>query len=275
MRILKYRLDKLALTAFRNRLEIIKAGLSRRDLIKMGLITSGGYLVAKAGLSSRAAWGKGPNSGKGGGGGGVEALDIDADLPVLPSPPTRSFIEPMPIMPIKQPVSSLSPVPAVAPNVALGEGRTRAHQAFTQFPPQRLYQREMRPSVMSMSPDLPPQTIWGFDGIFPGPTSIAHYGQPLLVRSINNLPLANGGFGKNSVTTHLHNGHTPSESDGFPCDFFEAGRFYNQHYPNVLAGFSSTHPPLGDINEAFTTRWYPDHREGFTSQNVSNGLAGF
>src|SRR5262245_3710782 len=275
MRILKYRPGTLALTAFRNRLEIIKAGLSRRDLIKMGLITSGGYLVAKVGLSSRVAWGKSPNSGKGGAGGGVEAADVDVDLPVLPSPPTRSFIEPMPIMPIKQPVSSLSPAPTEAPNVALGEGRTRAHQAFTQFPPQKLYQREMPPGVMSMSPDLPPQTIWAFDGIFPGPTFIARYGQPILVRSINNLPLANGGFGKNSVTTHLHNGHTPSESDGFPCDFFEAGHFYDQHYPNVLAGFSSTHPPVGDINEALSTLWYHDHRVDFTSQNVYKGLAGF
>src|SRR5262245_66248863 len=109
MRILKYQLNKLALAAFRNRLEIIKAGLSRRDLIRMGLITSGGYLVAKAGLSSRAAWGKGPNSGKGSGDGDA-VPDVDADLPVLPSPPTRSFIEPIPIMPLKAPVTLLAPV---------------------------------------------------------------------------------------------------------------------------------------------------------------------
>ena len=38
--------NKLAEIARRNRQEIIKAGLSRRDLFKMGLLTSAGYLVA-------------------------------------------------------------------------------------------------------------------------------------------------------------------------------------------------------------------------------------
>ena len=55
--------DRLALTARRNRLEIIKAKLSRRDMIRMGLLTAGGTLVIKQGLSSRAfADGGGPSS---------------------------------------------------------------------------------------------------------------------------------------------------------------------------------------------------------------------
>ena len=40
--------------AFKNRQELIKAGLTRRDLVKMGLLTGAGMLVAKNGLSSRA-----------------------------------------------------------------------------------------------------------------------------------------------------------------------------------------------------------------------------
>jgi FtsP/CotA-like multicopper oxidase with cupredoxin domain len=181
----------------------------------------------------------------------------------------------MPVMPVKQPVAALTPAPTVSPNTAAGEGRTRPHQAFTQFPPQKFYQRLLQQGQMSMSPDLPLQTIWGFDGIFPGPTFQAHYGAPILVRNINNLPASNGGFGINSVSTHLHNGHTPSESDGFPCDFYPSGQFYDQHYPNLLAGFASTHAPTGDINESLSTLWYHDHRVDFTSQNVYKGLAGF
>ena len=126
-----------------------------------------------------------------------------------------------------------------------------------------------------MSNQLPPQPIWGFDGISPGPTYVAQYNTPILVRNVNNLPANNGGFGKNSVSTHLHNSHTPSESDGFPCDFFEAAHFYDQYYPNKYAGFNSTHRPNGDINEAMSTLWYHDHRVDFTSQNVYKGLAGF
>src|SRR5439155_1608835 len=147
---------------------------------------------------------------------------------------------------------------------------------------------------VSVSPSLPLQTLWGFSiGTpgqinpktgqpypisVPGPLYVAHYGQPVLVRNFNALPprAQNGGFGLPSVTTHLHNGHTPSESDGNPIDFFEIGQFYDQHYPNALAGFSvQPFAPTGDINEAMSTLWYHDHRVDFTAQNVYKGLAGF
>ena len=46
---------KEMLNAAKNRRELIAAGLtSRRDLMKLGLLTAGGMLVAKSGLSARA-----------------------------------------------------------------------------------------------------------------------------------------------------------------------------------------------------------------------------
>jgi len=261
--------NTLAEIARRNRQEIIKAGLSRRDLFKLGLITSGGYLVAKKGLSARASYAD--------------------DNETCSSPPTRAFIELLPTprdgtMPIQTPVT-LNPTPTAAPNTAAGEGRTIAHQAFTTFPPKKFYGVTQKAGQVSVSPDLPLQTLWGYAVgtpsmnnpiSVPGPLYVARYGEPILVRNFNQLPTNNGGFGKPSVTTHLHNGHTPSESDGNPIDFFEIGHFYDQHYPNVLAGFS-TQPfaPTGDINEAMSTLWYHDHRVDFTSQNVYKCLAGF
>jgi FtsP/CotA-like multicopper oxidase with cupredoxin domain len=242
--------DRERRTAARNRRELVSAALSRRALLKLGLLTSGGYLVAKNGLSARASGGN-PQS-----------------------PPTRPFIEPMPIMPVKQPVPALSPAPTVAPNTAAGEARTRSHQALARFPPRKLYEVRQRAALVSMSPDLPLQETWGYDGITPGPTYVARYGEPILVRSFNDLPADNGGFGLNEVSVHQHNGHTPSESDGFPCDFARPGQFYDHHYPNLLAGFDSTHPPFGDPNEALSTLWYHDHRADFTAQNVYKGLAG-
>jgi FtsP/CotA-like multicopper oxidase with cupredoxin domain len=250
------------INAQKNRRELIAARLSRRDLFKMGLLTGAGYLVAKNGLSARA---QGPTP------------------EVQPaSPPTRSFIEPMPIMPIKEPVPRHRLQPAPSVNPLPGEGRTRPFQSLTQFPPEVFYEIEQRATLRRVSPDLPLQRLWGFDGEVPGPTYVAHYGKPALVRNFNRLPKDspdadgdNDGFGIPSVSTHLHNGHTPSESDGFPCDFFEVGQFYDQHYPNVLAGILSTHPGTGDINEALSTLWYHDHRVDFTSQNVYKGLAGF
>jgi hypothetical protein len=41
--------EKLALTAQRNRQEIVKAKLNRREMIRLGLLTAGGALVVKQG----------------------------------------------------------------------------------------------------------------------------------------------------------------------------------------------------------------------------------
>jgi hypothetical protein len=132
-------------------------------------------------------------------------------------------------MTVKQPSAILNPAPTAIPNTAGGEGRTIAHQAFSQFAPTKFYEVEQRLANISTHPDLPVQPLWGFDGLVPGPLYVERYGRPVLVRNHNNLPANNGGFGKNFVTTHLHNGHTPAESDGNPCDYFTPGPFYDQN----------------------------------------------
>ena len=260
--------------AGKNRRELIAAGLtSRRDLMKLGLLTAGGMLVAKTGLSARA-------SGQSTVNGGVNQLCV----PNQPaSPPTTGFVQPLNVMRQAIPVPSLTPVPTIAPNPGAGESRTDPHQVIggIPFPPPVLYNFTQKAFSHRFSPGLPPQTIWGFDdghGVMsPGPTYAAQYGIGQLTRNHNALPplSQNGGFGMPSVTTHLHNGHTASESDGNPLDFFEIGHFYDQHYPNVLAGFASTNEPNGDINESLSTLWYHDHRVDFTSQNTYKGLVGF
>jgi FtsP/CotA-like multicopper oxidase with cupredoxin domain len=261
------RREKEVLDAAKNRREIIAAQLSRRELMKMGLLTGTGMLIPKLGLSARA------HAAQFGGGSGQPA-----------SPPTTPFLEEMPIPPVQQPVTAPSgPPPAAVPNRAINpatglpfEGRTRDHQAFTQFAPQKYYEVHQREALLSVHPQLPTQRLWTFNGSVPGPTYVARYGEPILVRNYNELPANNGGFGLQSVTTHLHNGHTPSESDGFPTDFYSVGQYYDHHYPNVLAGVNSTHIAQGgDINESLSTLWYHDHRVDFTAQNTYKGLAGF
>jgi FtsP/CotA-like multicopper oxidase with cupredoxin domain len=271
MYLLKHRWSALTRNAWRNRQELVAARLTtRRDLLKLGLLTGAGMLIGKHGLSSR----------------------VYASDPV--SPPTRAFIEPLPIMPVKQPLvggaAALVPYPTIAPNHAGGEGRTRAHQLYTTYGSRfrladaKVFEVRQQEALRSVSPDLPLQRLWGFDGTVPGPTYHAYYGQPILVRNRNELPADNGGFGIQQVSTHLHNGHTPSESDGFPGDYFPnpqnpaiaAASFYDHSYPNLLAGFGSTHiPQNGDINESLSTLWYHDHRVAFTAQNTYKGLAGF
>ena len=254
MRVLKYRWSRRTKTAWKNRQEIVTSRLTRRDLLKYGLITTAGVLIPREGLSQ---WGGGPPT----------------------SPPTTPWSVEMPIPAVKQSVASLSPAPQAAP--LPNEGRTRPHQAFAQFPIAKFYEVHQREANHSFHPEIPTQPIWGFDGVTPGPTYVSQYGQPNLVRNFNDLPQDHVGFGIPQVSTHLHNGHTPSESDGFPCDFFPFAvggpeRFYDHHYPNVLAGFSDpAFAPFGDPREAMSTLWYHDHRVDFTAPNVYKGLAGF
>lgn len=259
------RREKERQTAAKNRRELVAAGFSRRDMMKMGLLTSAGMLIPKKGLSAHP----------------LTSAGFEFDNPQ--SPPTTPFVENMPRLSVLAPVAALNPAPTAAPNTAAGEARTVAHQAFAQFPPQRFYELSEQQGLVSVAPpgELPLQPIWGFNGITPGPMIVERYGVlgspqngSILVRQRNNLPVNNGGFGLPSVTTHLHNGHTPLESDGFPCFFMERGQFYDHHYPNVLAGINSTHPGTGDIKEAMSSLWYHDHRIDHTAENTYKGLAG-
>jgi len=52
--------------------------------------------------------------------------------------------------------------------------------------------------------------VWGYDGIFPGPTIESRSGHKTVVCQTNELPVP--------VSTHLHGGTTPPDSDGYPND---------------------------------------------------------
>jgi len=270
--------ERDARIAARNRRELIAAGLKRRDLMKMGLLTAAGTLLPIKGLSARPL---------------TSAGYVDDDEPN--SPETTPWVEEMPrlfVMP--KSTVPLSPAPQKYPNTNAGEARTVAHQAWDDFPPLRFYEMSQEENFVLMAPqgELPPQPIWGFapkvngvkvaNAMTPGPLIVERYGQlgspgqgSVLVRQRNNLPENNRGFGLPSVTTHLHNGHTPPESDGYPCFFQERNQFYDYHYPNVYAGVKSTHQQQGgDIREAMHTLWYHDHRIDHTAENTYKGLAG-
>src|ERR1051326_6578710 len=94
--------------AAEKRRELIAAGLtSRRDLLKMGLLTAGGMLVAKSGLSAR-AYGQtiqttqppssGANSSP-----GTNQNCVPGNHTA--SPPTRPFVVPLTVLPVAQTVA--------------------------------------------------------------------------------------------------------------------------------------------------------------------------
>jgi FtsP/CotA-like multicopper oxidase with cupredoxin domain len=214
---------------------------------------------------------------------GAKLASIPASAKDEVSPRTRPFVERLPVYTAKLPTATLTP-PA-AP-VAMGEecGRLN-HQRWAEFPPNRFYEMHVREAMHSFHPDLPTQPIWGYDGILPGPTFVAKYGEPIIVRIHNELPQDHVGYGSPEISTHLHNLHNASESDGFTGDYYSPlkagptlnspGKFKDHLYANCLAGYDAFHETHGDPREALGTLWYHDHRLDFTAPNVYKGLTGF
>ncbi|WP_455922817.1 Ig-like domain-containing protein [Pseudomonas putida] len=163
-------------------------------------------------------------------------------------------------------------------------------------------------------PNFPLQNhnaLWTFDGTFPAKLLMVRYGQPVLMRHYNALPIdpsANMGFGLHTISTHEHNGHSPAESDGFANAFFFPGQYYDYRWPVQLAGYDTINttaqdpraafpcapgetlwvndlsPGLktcnngtikirGDWRETMSTHWFHDHMLDFTAQNVYKGNA--
>jgi FtsP/CotA-like multicopper oxidase with cupredoxin domain len=245
-----------------------KTGMSRRKALKIGAVTGAAAVITSSKSFPTHFLGT-----------TAHAQTNDCLINPGTSPPTSAFVQPLPIPPIKQPVASLNPAPTKHANISGGEAPRAQHQKWSQFPPQVLYDIRTQPGIAQFHPELPPTPIWGYDGIVPGPTFIVHQGVPVLVRFHNDLPLnhfGSGGWAIEQDVIHLHNGHTASESDGFAADFYNPGFFKDNHYPNVLAGYTDPQfAPLGDPKEAMNTLWYHNHRADFTSQNTYRGLAGF
>lgn len=287
--------------ALNNRLELVAAGLTRRELIKMGLMTTAGVLIAKPGLT-HAQWG---------GYGGSSCYGNNCAVGCSPQP-AQVFVDPLPIppqlaaRPLSDPGLQFGAPPQLFANNAINpatslpyEGRGQFNgslrpgsdffQFFNQYPPQQYFVQRLRANTnfrITSDTRIPAQTIWGFNlggsatsdvSTFPGPTIVTRYQQPWLTRRFNELPTQsqNGGFGVPEVTTHLHNFHNAPESDGGPCRYFFRGQYFDYYHTAQQAGFASTNQPNGDINESLSTLWYHDHRIDHTAENAYKGLAGF
>lgn len=166
----------------------------------------------------------------------------------------RKFVDPLPFPPVMSPDAIVDGVP--------------------------YFEVSMRQVKQQLHHDLPPTTVWGYDGVYPGPTFEVQRNQPILVKWKNKLPfehllpvdrtLHGAEPDKPSVRTvvHLHEGRVSPESDGYPeawftRDFQNVGpKFVNEvyYYPNC---------------QRPATLWYHDHALGITRLNVYAGLAGF
>jgi len=198
-------------------------------------------------------------------GGAAGAFAVNTSLlplgfkPVLAqtaAPSLTKYLDPLPIPPVIQPSATIDGIP-------------RFNVGMTQFQQQ-------------LHSQLAPTPVWGYNGIYPGPTFETRRGSPITVRYSSNLPTTHllqnsidptlhgsepgNPFVRNVV--HLHGAKVLPESDGYPEAWFtpglaQVGPFFTTdvyHYPN---------------DQEATTLWYHDHAVGITRLNVVTGLEGF
>src|SRR5688500_8497948 len=66
--------------------------------------------------------------------------------------------------------------------------------------------------------------IYGYDGVYPGPTVRARSGLEVVITQRNRLSFESN--------VHLHGGSVPPGSDGHPMDVIQPGADFEYHYPN-------------------------------------------
>ena len=127
----------------------------------------------------------------------------------------------------------------------------------------------------------------------PPPLIKGRYGEPIITRIYNNLPVdrtQNGGFGRNEHQLHFHNAHNGAESDGAANVHHFPGTFYDYRWSTTLArrdkintggmilttggpdDSTGINPVPGDYREYQGTMWAHDHRFFFTAENVYKGM---
>jgi FtsP/CotA-like multicopper oxidase with cupredoxin domain len=124
------------------------------------------------------------------------------------------------------------------------------------LPAGKLVELHERPFLHRFHPDLPPTSLWGYEGTFPGPIVTLRRGEPVVVRSWNQLPAEDSrGFGRPWTLCELQ-------------------------LPLGLAGFRATLNPPGQVQEQNLTAarsgtgCYGDAAPGFRAPNSARGLAG-
>ena len=155
----------------------------------------------------------------------------------LPEP----FKVPLPIPPVKKPV------------------RTDAAADYY-----RVVQRKARLEIL---PGLKTE-VMGYDGLLPGPTFDVRSGRTTVIEQVNELD--------SSTVVHLHGGHSPATSDGWPLDLLmPPGESHAGHHAM----------PGGDVKTGSRTYtypnaqraamlWYHDHTMDYTAPQVYRGLFG-
>jgi FtsP/CotA-like multicopper oxidase with cupredoxin domain len=243
--------------------------MNRRQMLKLGLMTGITGLASHPPASLQRIWGVGPTRPAG-------------SPPTTPfvSPPTTPFVSPLPI-----PSPPIQVDPFVPSQVADAQLRDVGGGVIP--PNTRFYELIQEEALVRLHPELPLTSVWRYrdvnappDSPFAlGPTFEANQGVPQVVRQMNRLPAERVSFSVPQTTVHLHGGHHPTLSDGFPANIaafpvrvvISPGEDFDYVYPHQDVGFTTGTPRP---EERPSLLWYHDHLMDFTGANVYRGLAG-
>lgn len=179
------------------------------------------------------------------------------------------FVQPMPVPPIKQPRSIGTP-PWPVGSVYHGVAPEWTNRTVAELPGVRyfedrvpkFYEMDIRVGSEEIVPGYRTPII-GYDGRAPGPTFRFRVGEPAVVRMWNRLADL-------ELSTHLHGGHNPAHSDGYPNFFVLPGRARDYYYSNTVPMLNGA----PDFSESQSTMWYHDHAMDVAAMTTLAGLAG-
>jgi spore coat protein A len=151
--------------------------------------------------------------------------------------------------------------------------RTQGSAADPLHPGQKipLYRIAMRETHVQVHRDLPPTSMWGYDGFVPGPTFDVRSGNAMLIEWANELPQrhflpidhtlhgAGANVPESRAVVHVHGARVPADADGYPDSWYAPGNRRTYRYPN---------------RQHAATLWYHDHAMGIERLNVYAGLFG-
>ncbi|GAB3396471.1 multicopper oxidase family protein [Humibacter soli] len=186
-------------------------------------------------------------------------------------------------VPLPAPYTVPLPIPAVLRPASTSGGADRYE----------IVQHEVRAEVL---PRVSTR-LWTYGGTFPGPTIEARRGRPVTIAHHNELPVP--------TVVHLHGGHTPAASDGYPTDLVlptgwpdtaassrddtdSASGMHDMAGMSSMTGMNAPngmHDPRAVVtrltreytypsDQRPTQLWYHDHRMDFTAPAIWRGLAG-
>jgi FtsP/CotA-like multicopper oxidase with cupredoxin domain len=312
-----------------NRAEIVRAlshgQITRRDLFRWGIFTASGMLAFKNGLSPYApsAYAEVPT--------GTPRSPLFGAQKFTQRLPRLHYLHPYPVTRNAQNECAFPPELGERPGRRLSyhtdftahpedpsyrnpvtnrgpcEGRPPgemfAHQRWDEFFPKVCYCLSLSPCAPDtrFHPNFPaqdPNSVWtygdgkGAPGRLPPLLIKGRYGEPIMMRVYNNLPVdrtQNNGFGRNETQLHFHNAHNGAESDGAANVHHFPGTFYDYRWSTTLArrdkintqatdrrasgpdGNGGLVKVPGDFRELQGSMWAHDHRFFFTAENVYKG----